>query len=190
MLHPNTRPFDIPFDPDPALPPNVTHACLYTSIGADITVSCPLPHPYFDLDSPDVLNILSANADNKKRKLNRGNKRNPTTGTTIPGNAIIGNILHNNMTLITFVIDPFGRLSPILCHFLFGTRPTVPLSFPPSQPHATEMYKHHYISKPDGYSATHPSQLDHPPTLPLFLPFILFPHPIHLHLSSPGTLHL
>ncbi len=77
----------------------------------------------------------------KKRKLNRCNKRDPTTGTTIPGDAIIGNILHNNMTLIPFAIDPFGHLGPILCHFLFGTRPTVPLSFPPSQPYATEMYK-------------------------------------------------
>jgi hypothetical protein len=38
----------------------------------------------------------------KKLKLNRGNKRNPTTDTTIPGDAIIGNILHSNMTLIPF----------------------------------------------------------------------------------------
>jgi hypothetical protein len=78
----------------------------------------------------------------KKQKLNRGNKRNPTTGTTISGDGIIGEILQNNMTLIPFVIDPFGCLGPILCHFLFGTRPTVPLSFPSSQPYATEMYKH------------------------------------------------
>ncbi len=77
----------------------------------------------------------------EKRKLNRGNKRDPTTGTTIPGDVIIGDILHNNMTLIPFAIDPFSRLGPILRHFLFGTRPTVPLSFPPSRPHATEMYK-------------------------------------------------
>jgi hypothetical protein len=148
MLHlppgPNARPFDIAFDLDPALPPNVTHACPYTSIGADITISCPPPCPNFDLDSPDVLNIPSANADAhlqvyEKRKLNRGNKRDPTTGTTIPGDSIIGDILHNNMTLIPFAIDPFGRLGPILRHFLFDTRPTVPLSFPPSQPHATEM---------------------------------------------------
>ncbi len=75
----------------------------------------------------------------KNKKLNRGNKRDPTTGTTIPGDTIIGDILHNNTTLIPFAIDPFGRLGPILHHFLFGTRPTVPLSFPPSQPHATEM---------------------------------------------------
>jgi hypothetical protein len=61
--NPNACPFDIAFNPDPALPPNVTHACPYTSIGADITISCPPPCPNFDLDSPDVLNILSANAE-------------------------------------------------------------------------------------------------------------------------------
>jgi hypothetical protein len=64
MLHlpsdPNVHPFDIAFDPDPALPPNVTHTCPYTSISANITISCPPPCPNFDLDSPDVLNILSA----------------------------------------------------------------------------------------------------------------------------------
>ncbi len=43
------------------------------------------------------------------------------------------------MTLIPFAINPFSRLGQILCHFLFGTRPTVPISFPQSQPHATEM---------------------------------------------------
>jgi hypothetical protein len=32
-------------------------------------------------------------------------------------------------------------LGPILRHFLIGTRPTAPLSFPPSWPHAAEMYK-------------------------------------------------
>jgi hypothetical protein len=141
MLHlpsnPNAYPFNIAFDPDPTLLPNVTHPCPYTSIGADITISCPSLCTNFDLNSPDVFNILLANADMhlqvyKKQKLNRGNKHDPTTGTTIPSNAIIGNILHNSMTLIPFAIDPFGCLDPILCLFLFGTRSTVPLSFPPS----------------------------------------------------------
>jgi hypothetical protein len=117
MLHlppdPNTRPFNIAFNPDPTLLPNVTHACPYTSIGANINISCPPLCPNFDLDSPDVLNILSVNADAhlqvyKKKKLNRGKKRNPATGTTIPGDAIIGNILHNNMTLIPFAITPLA----------------------------------------------------------------------------------
>jgi hypothetical protein len=135
MLHllsdPNARPFDIAFDPDPALLPNITHTCPYTSK----TISCPPPCPNFDLNSPDVSNILLANANvhpqvYEKQKLNCGNKRNPTTGTTNPSDTIIDNILHNNMTLIPFAINPVNCLGPILCHFLFGTRLTVQLSFP------------------------------------------------------------
>jgi hypothetical protein len=200
MLHllsdPSARPFDIAFNPDPAFPPNVTHACPYTSIGTDITISRPTPCPNFDLDSPEVSNILSANADAhlqvyKKQKLNRGNKRNPTTGTTIPGDGIIGDILHNNMTLIPFAIDPFGRLGLILCHFLFGTRPTVPLSFPPPRPHATEMYKH-ITTFP---SSTGILQLADK-NWTIHRPHHFFGHsyssptPIHFHPSSHRILHL
>jgi hypothetical protein len=139
MLHlpsdPNARPFNISFNPEPSIPPLVTHACPYTTIGADITISYPPPCPSFDLDSPDVLRILSANADShlqvfEKRKLCRGNKHNPTTGTSICGDDIIGDLLCNNMTLLPFAIDPFGRLGPIARTFLFGTTPPTPLSLP------------------------------------------------------------
>jgi hypothetical protein len=93
MLHllsdSNARPFDIAFNPYPALPPNVTHTCPYTSIGASITIGCPPPHPIFNLDSPDFLNILSANANvhlqvNKKQKLNRGNNATPPPAPSSP----------------------------------------------------------------------------------------------------------
>jgi hypothetical protein len=68
MLHlptdTNARPFDISFNNlDLSISPLVTHACSYTTIGADITINYPLPCPSFDLDSPDVLQILSANTD-------------------------------------------------------------------------------------------------------------------------------
>ena len=143
---PNARPFDISFDPDPSLPPHVTHCCPYTTIGADITISYPPPPPSFNLDSPDVLRILSANADShlqifEKRKLCRGNKRDPATGTQIKGDAIIGDLLQRNMTLLPFAIDPFGRLGPLARAFLFGTAPTHALTFPPSRPHAFEMHR-------------------------------------------------
>ena len=143
---PNARPFDISFDPDPSLPPHVTHCCPYTTIGADITISYPPPCPSFDLDSPDVLRILSANADShlqifEKRKLCRGNKRDPATGTQIKGDAIIGDLLQRNMTLLPFAIDPFGRLGPLARGFLFGTSPAKALTFPPSRPHASEMHR-------------------------------------------------
>ena len=150
MLHlpsdPNARPFDISFDPDPSISPQVTHSCPYVSIGADITISYTPPCPSFALDSPDVLRILSANADShlqifEKRKLCRGNKRDPDTGARIDGDAIIGDLLGRNMTLIPFAIDPFGRIGPLARTFLFGTTPAHKLSFPASRPHAAEMHR-------------------------------------------------
>ena len=71
-----------------------------------------------------------------------GNMRDPITGAHSKGNAIIGDLLHNNMTLIPFAIDPFGHLGPLLCTFLFGTTPTTPLTFPAMQPNVAEMYHH------------------------------------------------
>jgi hypothetical protein len=150
MLHlpsdPNARPFDISFNPEPSIPPIITHACPYTTIGADITISNTPSCPSIDFDSPDVLRIISANADShlqvfERRKLCRGNKRDPDTGLTIRGDDVIGDILHRNMTLLPFAIDPFGRLGPLARTFLFGTPPRSPPSFPPSRPNATEMLR-------------------------------------------------
>ncbi len=134
------------FNPGPSLPPHVTHCSPYTTIGADITISYPPPSPSFNLDSPDVLQILSANADLhlqifEKRKLCRGNKCDPATGTQIKGDAIIGDLLQRNMTLLPFAINPFGRLGPLAHGFLFGTSPTQALTFPPSRSHASEMHR-------------------------------------------------
>ncbi len=127
----------------------------------------------------------------KKLNLNRGNKCKPTSGTTFPSDAIIGNISHNNMTLIPFVINPFGCLGPILPHLLFGTRPAFPIFFPPSQPHATEMYKHitMFLSSMGILQLADHNWTIHQPHL-FFWPFILFPNPIHLHPSIPWTLYL
>ena len=149
MLHlpsdPNARPFDIAFDPDPSIPP-ITHSCPYATIGTDVTISYPPPPPPLDLDSPDVLRILSANADShlqvfEKRKLCRGNKRDPDTGAKIDGDGVIGDLLRRNMTLLPFAIDPFGRIGPLARTFLFGTTPANKLSFPQSRPNASEMHR-------------------------------------------------
>jgi hypothetical protein len=150
MLHlpfdPNARPFDISFDPDPSIPQQVTHSCPYITIGTDITISYTPPCPSFALDSPDVLCIFSANADShhqvfEKRKLCRGNKRDPDTGARIDGYDFIGDLLAKHMTLIPFAIGPFGRLGPLVRTFLSGTTPTQQLSFPASRPHASEMHR-------------------------------------------------
>jgi hypothetical protein len=46
-----------------------------------------------------------------------------STSIITQGNTLIGDLLHQNMLLIPFVIDPLGRFGPLLQHFLFGSHP-------------------------------------------------------------------
>jgi hypothetical protein len=120
--------------------------CPYVTIGTDITISYTPPCPTFALDSPDVLCILSANADLhlqvfEKQKLCRGNKRDPDTGARINGDDVIGDLLEKQMTLIPFAIDPFGCIGPLARTFLFGMKPAQQLFFPASRPQASEMHR-------------------------------------------------
>ncbi len=112
----------------------------------DITISSPPPCCPLDLDSPDVKRILSANANShlqvfEKRKLYRGNKRDPDSGQKIQGDDVIGDILLAGMMLLPFAIDPFGRLGPLARTFLYGTSPLKPITFPASRPNASEMHQ-------------------------------------------------
>ena len=71
---PHTRPFDLSFNPDPAPPPQVNHACPYTIICLDITISFPPPCFIFNPTSNNVSKILTASAEShlqiyKKKKL-------------------------------------------------------------------------------------------------------------------------
>jgi hypothetical protein len=136
---------DISFDPFPAIPPNANHGCHYTTIGADITVSCTPPCPNLDPTSADVITTTTANADShlqtyERGKLGRNNKTDKSTLITTIGDTTIGNIIDRNMLLFPFAIDPLGRFGPILQHFLFDIPPTTPLQFSPSKPNATKMY--------------------------------------------------
>ena len=45
---------------------------------------------------------------------------------------------HNTLP---FAIDPFGCFGPILRHFLFNTAPHQHITFHPSRPNATKMYR-------------------------------------------------
>ncbi len=123
----------------------MNHACPYTTIGFDITISGLAPCPSFDLTSSNVTNILSANADShlqkhKRKKLGRNYKKKTTTGTSAIGDRVIGDILAKNMILIPLAIDPFGQFRPILQHSLFNTPPTNPITFTNTKPNATLMY--------------------------------------------------
>ena len=143
---PHSCPFDLSFDPYPASPPLTSHGCPSTTVGADITISSLPPKLSIIPSSPDVLQVITANADShlqkcKCRKLGRINKTNTSTSIITRGDALIGNLLHRNMLLIPFTIAPLGRFGPLLQHFLFGHHPALLLRFPPSRPNATQMNK-------------------------------------------------
>ena len=142
---PHARPFDLAFHPDPSSPPQITHACPFTTIGIDITIGSTPSHPTFDPTSSDVLSTLTANADShlqtyEKRKLGRANKTSPSTHTLTRGDDLIHDLLQRNMILLPFAIDPLGRFGPILQNFLLDTPPRTPIQLPPSKRHGTIMY--------------------------------------------------
>jgi hypothetical protein len=130
---PHAQPFDLSFNPDPTSPPQVNHGRRYTTIGFNITISCPPPCPIFDPTSKDGTQILMANANlhlQKYKKEKRGwdNKTNSTTGITTIIKIVIGNILlDQNMILLPLEIDPIGSFGLTLQHFLFDIQPTSPL---------------------------------------------------------------
>jgi hypothetical protein len=117
------RPFDISFSPDPTS----FHHCPYTTIGADINITGPPPTPntYQD-DAENILNKITANADNNLQQHERGKlgrMHKPSTPNTpfIHGDQVIGELYRKNMVLIPFTIDPWARFGPMLqsCHILY-----------------------------------------------------------------------
>jgi hypothetical protein len=100
--------FDISFSPNPT----ACHHCPYTTIGADINITGPPPTPKtYQPDAEDILNTITANADNNLQhhecsKLGRIHKA-PTPNTPfIHGDEVIGELYQKNMVLIPFTIDP------------------------------------------------------------------------------------
>ncbi len=76
---PHSRPFDLSFEPYPAPPPLASHGCTSHTVGADITISSLPPRPLINPNSPDVLQIITANADThlqnyERKKLGCTNK--------------------------------------------------------------------------------------------------------------------
>ncbi len=142
---PHSHPFDLSFDPYPASPPLTSHGCTSSTVGVDVTISSLPPKPSFNPTSSNVLQIITANADShlqnyERKKLGRTNKTNTSTLVTTKGDSLIGDLLHRNMLLIPFAIDPLGRFGPLLQNLLFGHHPAPLLQYPPSKPNATQMY--------------------------------------------------
>jgi hypothetical protein len=117
------RPFDISFSPDPTS----FHHCPYATIGADINITGPPPTPKtYQADAEDILNKITANADNNLQRHERGKlgrMHKPSTPNTpcIHGDEVIGELYRKNMVLIPFTIDPWARFGPMLQSFLTTT---------------------------------------------------------------------
>jgi len=114
---PHARPFDLSFNPDPSSPPLINHACPYTTVDFDVTITSPPPYPSFNPTSPNVTTILMAYADThlqkyEKKRVGRDNKTNPTTGTISVGDTIIGELLTRNMVLILWQSTPMDDFAP------------------------------------------------------------------------------
>jgi hypothetical protein len=92
---------------------------LHYTVGANITISTLPPKLTINLTSPDVQQILTANANShiqkyECRKLGCINKTNTSKSIITQGDTLIGDLLNRNMLLISFAIDPLGRFGPIL----------------------------------------------------------------------------
>jgi hypothetical protein len=139
------QPFDISFDPDPSISDTTHIQCPYLTIGADITITnSNVMSP--TLNSLDDVSSVTAFADAhlqrfEKRKLNRINKKDANdNNTTISGDQVIGDLLHQNMILLPFAIDPFGRWGPILQNFLLRSETNLEYKFHATRPNAKIMF--------------------------------------------------
>jgi hypothetical protein len=77
-------------------------------------------------DAENILNKITANADNNLQRHERGKlgrMHKPSTPNTpfIHGDEVIGELYCKNMVLIPFTIDPWARFGPMLQSFLTTT---------------------------------------------------------------------
>lgn len=141
----SAQPFDISFDPDIPTDNTTQTLCPFSTIGADITITHSAPTPTFrPLD--DVISV-SARADqhlqkSEYRKYKRPNKKDINDKSiTINGDAVLGDILQQNMVLLPFALDPHGRFGPLLNNFLFNTKTTIQYRFKPNRQNAQVMFR-------------------------------------------------
>ena len=85
--------------------------------------SLPTQH---DITIEDILNKITANADNnlqrhERGKLGRMHKPSTPSAPFIHGDEVIGKLYRKNMVLIPFTIDPWARFGPMLQSFLTTT---------------------------------------------------------------------
>jgi len=127
---PLSRPYDISFNPNN--PNQNSHD--YNTIGFNITIANatkPLPSNQNLSNTEDCITTLTANADIflqdfERKKLNRTNNTRAEPPVPVPGEAVIGDLLHSNSRLLipnAMDANGNGRLGPMIQYTLYGTMP-------------------------------------------------------------------
>ena len=140
----SARPFDISFDPDTTTSRPTHTPCPYTTIGADITITCSCAINSTNDSSGDALShSASANLhleEAERKKLMRRDRRPDIDyphGVT--GEQTIGELITANMLLIPFTLDPHGRWGPLMQNFLCQTTHNLQYTFRANKPNAAAM---------------------------------------------------
>jgi hypothetical protein len=125
---PTAQPFNISFSPNPTS----CHHCPYTTIWADINITRPSPTPKTS-QTEDILNTITANADNNLQHHERGKlgcSHKPSTPTTpfIHGDDVIGKLYKKTWSSSPSPLTP-GHNSD-LCYKHSSPPPTIPVRNP------------------------------------------------------------
>ena len=135
---PLSRPYDISFNPNNPNYHSITIANATTPLLSNQNLS----------NSEDCITTLTANAEDdflqdfKRKKLNRTN--NTRADPPVPGEAVIGDLLHSKRLLVPIAIDANRHLGPMFQYTLLGT---IPPPIPPrkrfkaNRPNAKAMYE-------------------------------------------------
>ena len=140
---PGARPFDISFRPIPSVKNTTTPPVPYSEIGIDFVVTPPIGH--LPTSQSNAANNNPAPAaqhliQKERQKFMRQGMTDPINHNTHTGDEMIGLIHTSGQLLIPGAISPLGNIGPLLRHFLYGTKPSMPYNFPPSRPNAAIMY--------------------------------------------------
>lgn len=131
---PKLRPFDVCIRLDHAQHDSIWKSTLNT-IGIDVTCVTSTPSPPNPSQAARLNELQSRLQKGEKEKFCRSAYSCKLSNTTLSGDAIMHNIISNDMTLIPAAISPHGHTGDLLNRFLYGSTPT-PINFTANFPHA------------------------------------------------------
>ena len=123
---------------------DTTASCPYDSIVGDFTCISTVAAKSL-IDHSNVKEQVTATANQhlsayEKLKLMRTGTTNVATGSKIPGDALIGELIASNTILLPIPLDPHSRWGPIFENFLFHNPPMEGLEFPTNRSNAARIY--------------------------------------------------